>query len=247
MRGEPLDLLASVRAQFALAAPGVAMPDLSDAILGYRTANGDHHVWEDIDGRQSLYIVDTGFAYRFCHLTGGKRHIDDVYGPGAICNWTRLNSPDYRCNLVFKSGSRMITLDPARVKEALNGAKIALNAFQKIELGRTLRVSQRVRALISLPASHRIAIYLLDVREEFRLAGYEESWLPFRLTQEEIADVTGMTEVHVNRTMAKMEQAGELARKRGEFCLPNAAALERQLHYMHFLKRYQGDDDEDRL
>jgi len=233
--------LASLRAQIGTAAPDVAIPPLSDCISTQRATTSDQSVWEDTDSRQSLYVVESGIAFRFTYLANGKRHIDDVYGPGSICNWSRLRSEDYRCNLTFKSGARFALLDPARFSVTLEKAPTIRAALSRIETARTLRVSQRVRALISLPASHRIAILLLDLREEYWLSGIETDWVPLSLTQEEIADVTGMTVVHVNRTLAKMEQANELRRDRGSFFLPHPIRLEDQLGYQRFIGRKNSD------
>ncbi len=236
-------LFAAFEARLGMLPSEVPKIDLTSAVIGSREIASDHQIWEDMDERQSLYLIDEGFAYRFTHLTGGKRHIDDFFGPGTICNWPRLKSADYRCNLVIKGGSRLVVLDPGRVEQVLAEKRNAKAAIERLELARALRVSQRVRALISLPASHRIAVFLLDMREEYRLGGRDDDWLPFRLTQEEIADATGMTEVHVNRTLAKMEQADQLERRRGKFCLPDAKRLEEQLHYRRFLNGYRGDGD----
>ena len=240
-RAESAALLASLRTQMQCISENVPAIDLSEAIVAHKEVTSDHHIWEDIDERQSLYVLDDGFAYRFAHLTGGKRHIDDIFGPGAICNWPRVSARDYRCNMLFKAGSRIVVLDPARTAEILGRSEEVTRCIQRLELARSLRMAQRVRALISLPASHRITIFLLDVREEYRMSGRTDDWVPLTVTQEEIADVTGMTEVHVNRTLAKMEHAGELARRRGEFCLPNSDRLEEQLDYRRFLNGYDSE------
>ena len=232
----------SLNARLAVFDDSISPADFGSAVLRRMTVESGLSVWQDAEGRQSLYLLMQGFAYRFVFLPGGKRHIEDIYGPGSICNWTRLHAPDYRCNLTFKAGTKVALLDPRRFAEVIRSKARVDEAMRRLELARTLRVSQRVRALISLPAAHRISILLLDLREEHRLAGASGDWIPFCLTQEELADAVGLTEVHVNRTLSKMEQAGELARRHGEFCLPNSAQLERQLHYRRFHNGYSREE-----
>lgn len=206
-------------------------------MVAQRAITADQSVWEDVDSRQSLYLVESGIAFRFTYLANGKRHIDDFYGPGSICNWSRLKNDEYICNITFKAGARFTLLDPGRTAETLRQNPHTHSVLNQIEMARALRVSQRVRALISLPASHRIAIFLLDLKEEYRLSGIEDEWTPLALTQDEIADVTGMTVVHVNRTLAKMEQADELERAHGSFRLTSTKRLEAQLGYRRFVPK----------
>lgn len=219
----------------------VSLPDLKQAILTRKSVDASQPLWADIESRQSIYILEDGLAYTFAFLPGGKRHIDDVFGPGAICNWPRIGAPDYKCNLMLKPNSTVTILDPAKFTAVLDGDPALSSAIGRHELARNLRNSQRNRALISLPAPHRLSIFLLDLREEYRLSGNEDDWLPLGFTQEEIADLAGMTEVHVNRTLAKMQDAGELTRRPGYFCLPNAGKLEAQLDYRRFTSGYSGD------
>lgn len=219
----------------------IAFPDLTPAVIGRKSIETVQPIWADTDGRQSMYVLEEGLAYSFTFLPGGKRHIDDIFGPGAICNWPKLRSPDYQCNLMLKPNSSLALVDPARFGEILKSNVSFAAALRRLELARTLRNSQRIRALISLPAPHRLSIFLLDLREEYRLSGNEDDWLPLGFTQEEIADLAGMTEVHVNRTLAKMQEAGELTRRAGYFCLPNAEKLEAQLDYRRFTSGYGGD------
>lgn len=222
--------------RLASAGNKASLTSIAPAIVSRRSIGTLQPVWADVENRQSIYVLEEGLAYSFTFLPGGKRHIDDIYGPGAICNWARFGSPEYKCNIMLKPNSRVAILDPARLQDALKDNLNLLMAIQRHELARTLRISQRVRALISLPAPHRLAIFLLDLREEYHLSGHRESWLPLVFTQEEMADLAGMTEVHVNRTLSKMVDAGELERRPGMYCLPNADRLERQLGYRRFGK-----------
>ena len=210
---------------------------LGAAITSSRKIDQDQPVWADQASRQSIYIVDEGLAYSFTFLPGGKRHIDDIYGPGAICNWTRLKHEDYRCNIMAKAGTTLLALDPTRVAQWLDNRFALANLLEQHELARAFRNSQRIRALISLPAPHKIAMLLLDLQEELALAGMIDEWLPFGLTQQEIGDVAGMTVVHVNRTLAKMVDAGELERRPGKFRLLNPGRLKAQLGYLHYFGR----------
>jgi CRP-like cAMP-binding protein len=206
-------------------------PDWGSAVRTVRQVESEIISWDDPDVDQAVHVLLDGAAYRFVHLIGGRRHIDDVFGPGSICNADRIYDPDHRVNLAFKRGSLVAMADPGAMAALLDSAPRLADAIEHQEAARARRLWQRVRTLISLPAPHRVTTFLLDLVDEFRIADPAREWVPYVLTQEEIADTLGLTEVHVNRVLARMEGVNEIERKRGAFRLPNAARLRRQLHY----------------
>ncbi|MEM7687499.1 MAG: Crp/Fnr family transcriptional regulator [Pseudomonadota bacterium] len=212
-------------------AEAVEIPELGSSIRTVHTLQNEATSWDDHDRDQVLHILLDGVAFRFVYLVGGRRHIDDVFGPGSICNAERIKKTEHRSNMHFKRGAKVALMDPARFSALLREAPSFAEAIERQEDARAQRLWQRVRTLISLPASHRVTILLLDLVDEFLVSDPSKDWVPLALTQEEIADMLGLTEVHVNRVLARMEQAGEVERKRGAFRLPNAPRLRQQLDY----------------
>lgn len=198
----------------------------------------DHHThWAENGAGGDLYVLADGFAYSFSMLTGGKRHIDDFFGPGAICNWGRIKPPELRRNVFFKPGSSIAVLDGDGVARLLGEKPDLADLLERQALAQTLRGAQRVRTLISLTAPYRVAILLLDLVEEYRAVGIEDQWLPLPFNQQEIGDIVGLTVVHVSRTMAKLESEGMLERNNGDFRLPREEELRRHLDYRrHFVR-----------
>lgn len=181
-----------------------------------------------------LYVLDEGFAFDFSILSGSKRYIFDFYGPGAICNWVRPEREDTPENILFKARSEVLVLDRARLAAVLADDPTIAAALHEQEVRRAMRVSQRVRALISLPARDSLRIVLLDLEDEYGAAGEVRSWLPVPLTQEEIGDLIGTTSVHVSRTMAHLERDGEIERRASTFRLNDLAALRARMPYRRF-------------
>ena len=181
-----------------------------------------------------VYVLEHGFALDFATLALGKRHIFDFYGPGAVCNWSRPAREDKPENLLLKARSEVSVLDRGRLTELLAEHKNIAIALREHEIRRAMRISQRVRALISLPAKECLRILLLDLEDEFGAAGEVRHWLPMPLTQEEIGDLIGSTSVHVSRTMASLEKDGEIERRGTCFAFCHADALRQRLSYRRF-------------
>ena len=181
-----------------------------------------------------LYVLAEGFAFDFSTITGGKRHIFDFYGPGAICNWSRPAREDKPEHLLFKARSDVLLLDRAMVSRVLAADNGIAEAIAAHEIRRSMRVSQRVRALISLPAKESLRNLLLDIEDEYATTGEPPTWVPMPLTQEEIGDLIGSTSVHVSRTIASMEKDGELERRTTSFHLKDIEQLRERMGYRRF-------------
>lgn len=194
----------------------------------------DQPIWFDHDQGLRLYILETGFAYSFTILPGGQRHIDDFFGPGAICNWSWVRMPETKNSILFKAGSRAISLDAGEFMSALDNNPALRKAVNRHELARTMRSSQRTTALISLPAIEKLSIFLLDLEDEYRASGNSDEWLPLSLTQPEIADMIGMTPVHANRIFRQMGKDGALDRCQKKFKLTRRAVQRDKLDYTSY-------------
>ncbi|MEE4200339.1 Crp/Fnr family transcriptional regulator [Erythrobacter sp.] len=211
--------------------PELRLPDMRSVLTNIRSTDDETIIWANPDSDQSVYLLLDGVAFTFNHLVGGRRHIEDFFGPGSICNWGRIDDPDFKPNLQIKRGAKVAVLDPSKFTSFLDEHAALNTALKAAEDARRKRLWQRIRTLIALPASHRVTIYLLDLIEEFFIPDASSTWIPYYLTQEEMADLLGLTEVHVNRVLSRMEKAGEIERKRGRFRLTDPARLRRQLHY----------------
>jgi len=194
----------------------------------------DQPIWTARHLEERLYVIEEGFAFDFTLLPGGKRHIFDFYGPGAICNWSRPERSDVQENILFKARTLVTVLDRACLSELLAKEQGIAGSIEESEIRRAMRVSQRVRALISLPAKDRLRILLLDLYDVLGISGEAPEWLPMPLTQEEIGDLIGSTSVHVSRTMASLEKDGEIERRANSFLLTGAHAMGERMSYRRF-------------
>jgi len=220
--------------RLARIAPGLSFSSLVDCIVEQTFFERDQPLWAEPHPSDRLYVIDEGFAFDFTILTGGKRHIFDFYGPGAICNWSRPERGDVPENIIFKSRTAVLVIERARL-DALFARDPALSsAVQRHELARAMRVSQRVRALISLAAKDRLRMLLLDIAEEYGWTGNPRRWLSMPLTQEETGDLIGSTSVHVSRTFSSLERGKEIERRGNAFRFVDIDDMRQRMSYRRF-------------
>ncbi|GGD57455.1 hypothetical protein GCM10010990_03360 [Croceicoccus mobilis] len=214
--------------------PGADLTPLNHAFQQLRSLDRDEPVWRHKSEDHPVLVLESGFAYSFTLYPDGRRHIGDMFGPGALCGFGSAAVAEEGLNLAFKSGSRVTVFDAARLADALHEKPELELLFKQDGDARARRTAQRNRGLISLPAAEKLALVLLDLREELSLATDPGEWLPLPLTLRELGDLTGLTDVHVSRTLKKLQTDGMLERRGKRFRMGDTAALESALDYRHF-------------
>ena len=177
---------------------------LEAAALPIRACGAQTDLVREGDAVDHIYVVVEGWACRYKTARDGSRQIVALIVPGDVANLDCLmmHRPDF--------GVRSLT--PIRVA-ALPCSRVLALAERNAATGRMLLqlavaenaiLSQWAFCLGRKPAQQRLAHLLCELAE--RHAGEETGAASFYLplTQEQLADVLGLTAVHVNRTMQQL-------------------------------------------
>lgn len=171
-------------------------------------------------------VVLDGWACRYKQLPDGRRQVVSFFLPGDLCdaNVFILKEMDHSIGAITKV--RYAEISPAdfeeliaqspRITQALWWHELVVAAVQREW---TTNVGQRT-------AFERIAHLFCELFLKLRQVGLTDGTsCDFPLTQIDIADATGLTSVHVNRTLQELRREGliELANKR--LTIPDLAAL----------------------
>lgn len=156
---------------------------------------------------QGAMRIHEGWACHQALLPDGRRQIITLYLPGDIC--------DPRWFIGSQEPKEVLALTAIKAS-LISNRLIDGNDFERREFWQALAVTERrqQRWLLTLgrrSAGERIAYLFLEVYERMRRAGFAYGQqCAFNLTQTEIADLTGLTSVHVNRTIQAMRARGHV-------------------------------------
>jgi CRP-like cAMP-binding protein len=164
------------------------------------------------------YTINSGWAYRFHELPKSRRQILRILIPGDPIYLSSISTP----TAPVRHGIRAITnvvlcaFDSNQMNAILfdseeQRARLASEvAAQFNELDRRLTDIGQRRAIA------RVASFLLDLKSRLCARGFvlnDGFELPVR--QELIADALGLTQVHVNRTLAELRRLEYIRFERG--------------------------------
>lgn len=163
-----------------------------------------------------VHLVLDGWACRYKQLPDGKRQIVGLFVPGDFCdvNVYILKTMDHSIGAITRLKVAMITpeemnaltAERPRITQALWWNELVTAAIQREW---TLNIGQRT-------AYERLSHLLIELYLRLQAVGRaRDGRCDFPLTQNDLAEATGLTAVHVNRTLQELRRDGliELERK----------------------------------
>ncbi|WP_224407348.1 Crp/Fnr family transcriptional regulator [Afifella sp. IM 167] len=184
-----------------------------------------------------IYIIKSGWAMVYTYLPGGSRQVIEVCLPGDVIG-TQIAGEELAVLTAFSAW-----VAPAEgLPQAIAGRPSIAEFFVAAAVRRRACMTAQIVRLGQRSAADRTADFLLEVDARLRLVGLTEGdsfTLP--LTQNELADLLGLTPIHMSRTLHKLRASGLISLKRQRVEILNrAAAAER----IGFDPAYLGDAED---
>ena len=189
---------------------------LLDELASGRQAQ--HAAGEDIirEGQHSpdCHLVLSGLGCRYKILPDGSRQIMAFLVPGDLCDAEIfiLKEMDHSVGALTPSTTALISGE--QMKKLLRGPSSMAEALWWGTLTDLGVLRERIIDHGRRDARERIAHLLYECLVRYRMVGLtEDETFDFPVTQDDLADATGMTPVHANRTLQKMREDGLISWK----------------------------------
>ena len=178
------------------------------------------------DRPRDVHLILSGWACRYKQLADGRRQIVSFFLPGDMCdlNLFILKEMDHSIGSItpvtIADLSREffdeISAGYPRIATALWWETLVNAAIQREW---TMNLGQRT-------ASERMAHLLCEIFFRLGLGGLtDDTSCDFPLTHADLADATGLSKVHVNRTLQELRTAGLIVLKGKTLTVPSLERL----------------------
>lgn len=189
-----------------------------------------------------VFLVDSGWVMRARHLESGARQIVNLALPGDFVAMNALLFATSDFELRCKTDVRAFRFSSARLGTALardprlGTALIWANAYEESML------AERIVSLGRRSARARTAHVLCEIVSRLEIIGVDEvEKMIVPISQEEFADILGISVVHVNKTLRGLERDGVLSFRNAVLTIMDRRKLEFEAGfekgYLHFTRR----------
>lgn len=194
-----------------------------------RAERGTHIV---VDGTPSgrLIFVEEGWLAVQNTLPDGRAVIGDIVLPGEIAGLHELAWVAASNDTVALTPLRGTVVPRSRLGHILETVPNAAGVLLTLMAMRSIAAGDRHAMTLRASGRERLIYLFLDLHARQTVAAPAE-WIDMPLTQGHIADVVGLTNVHVSGLMKGLEAEGLLERRRGAIRLVDVPALRAAVGY----------------
>jgi CRP-like cAMP-binding protein len=172
-----------------------------------------HYIVRERDQATHCCLMVSGFSVRHKVVGGGFRQIVAIHMKGEMVDLqnSMLGTADHSVQMLTTGEVAMIPRE-----------EIERIAFERPMIGKSMWIDTLVDGSISREwtanvgrrnARTRVAHFLCEFSLRLQHAGLaEETGYTLPMTQDQLADATGLTSVHINRTLKALEAEGLISR-----------------------------------
>ncbi|MCJ2012208.1 Crp/Fnr family transcriptional regulator [Methylobacterium sp. J-076] len=178
------------------------------------------------DKPENVLLVLDGFACRYKILPNGQRHIIALLVPGDFCNLNVFVLDEMDHAIGTLSPCKVADIPRRAIDEAAKSHSCIARSFWWCSLVDGAVLREWLVNIGGRSPGQRIAHLLCELLMRLEVVGrVTDDSYAFPLTQTEIAETMGLSDVHVNRTLRELRALGLIHLKRRVLTILNVQRL----------------------
>ncbi len=179
------------------------------------------------DAPREMNLILTGWAYRYKQLEDGRRQIVAFFLPGDLCDLNSFILREMDHSIGTLTPVTFAEISRANLEEVMMGHPRLVQALWWETLVTTAILREWTMNLGQRSALERMAHLLCELFLRLRAVGLTDGdTCELPVTQAELAEATGLSAVHVNRTLQELRGSGLIVLKGRTLRIPNLDVLQ---------------------
>ncbi len=170
----------------------------------------------DLDSPDQLFIVESGRLFASCDLPNGARAITRLYFSGDIVGTANIPFEHATHTITTNSETELYVFPRRNLIEAFQEMPRIAAIFYTFAAMENAVLNDRLVSIGRTPGKARLASLILEIASRRNLTrSAPEFDFKIGMTQAQIGDAIGLTDVQVNRLFRSFDEEGLLKRKGG--------------------------------
>lgn len=169
------------------------------------------------DKPDSVFLLLEGWGYRYKHLEDGSRQIMAYLLPGDLCDVRIFLFEEMDHSIGVFSDAKVVKIPAAKILDLLDRYPRIERALLWATLVDEATLREWLLNIGQRDAIQRISHLFCEICVRLKVVDLvdDDQTFTLPLTQSELADTTGMTTVHVNRSLQRLRKDGLIVTKDG--------------------------------
>jgi CRP-like cAMP-binding protein len=194
----------------------------------YRTTAGRRNIYRAGEPSEGVLVICEGWAVRFVQLPNGKRQILSVVLPGELVSPTAILERQFSFSVQAVTDVRYTYLPFAEVRARMRNNHALFDLWLRLSAAEHRNADKRLVDLGQRAAQERIAALITHIMSRYEERGeLPDDEFPFPLSQQQIADCTGLTPVHTCRVLSWLRKNGICDVRHGMVKITDRGELQR--------------------
>ncbi len=182
---------------------------------------------DELDGPDQLYVVEEGRLFASNDLPGGERAITRLYFSGDIVGTANIPFEKATQTITVNSPAVLYVFPRRNLVEAFASMPRVAAIFYTFAAMENAILNDRLVSIGRTRGISRLASLILEITARRNLIRQSPEYeFTLGLTQAQIGDAIGLTEVQVNRLLRTLREDGIIERDGGRIKIADQARLE---------------------
>ncbi|PMR77020.1 Crp/Fnr family transcriptional regulator [Billgrantia endophytica] len=189
-------------------------------------------LWEEGDRAREFCTLSAGWAYSYRHLENGSRQIFEIFLPGDIIGLREFAFSERLAGVQMAEDGVICHFPHQHILELIRRSYTLTTVLFAISSRQQVLLTERLVNLARRNARQKLSHLLLEMYQRLQqteAVGSGSFRLP--LSQELLADLLGLSSVHVSRTFTALGEDGLVYRERHRVTIPDLEALKREVAF----------------
>lgn len=179
-----------------------------------------------------IFVVKRGWLFTATSLPDGRRQLLRLHFPGDIVGLAETPLTVSPHELQTVTDATLCPFPKSEMDRVFRNSPRLTALFFSFAMVDQLVLLDRIRVLGRMSARERLAHFLLEICSRLRITNpHMQSSFRLPLTQGQIADAVGLTNVYVSKSMSKLREDGLVALQDGVITLSEEAALRKMCDF----------------
>jgi CRP-like cAMP-binding protein len=200
---------------------------LQNAVVGQREVTARHDILSEGSSPTEISLIVKGYACRYLLLSDGRRQITAFLIPGDFCNLPTLHTDRMDFGVAAIDCCRVARVPLQKLSELIEKyPHIALALWRDTMIDAAI-YWQWLTNIGRRSAYIRLAHLLCELCSRLQTVGLlRRHSCEFPMTQSDLADATGLSQVHVNRTLRRLRTEGLITLRSKSLCVLDWSRLQ---------------------